>query len=339
MAEQTTDQQQKPRKRRWGWGLLLIVLGLLALDYVTYPLHARPHGPAADRGENGLWIRYKWYTGEEPITGVSRLAQRLRDGGMAYAYCHVRHLEPNGTLHYRRPESAKKLTAALHALAPGVKVFAWIVVATEQFPGKSLPHTDLADPAVRANAVAEAKWLVQTCGFDGVQWDYEICANGDARLLALLDDTRKALPGVPVSVCTPLWTPKPITGFYGWDSAFFGEVAARCDQLTVMNYDTAMVSPRWYVALTREQVAQVTRAVQAKNPACRVLIGVPTYEQGGISHNPAAENLRMALIGVRDGLTDARTEHGPFAGVALFAEYTTSDDEWHTYRELWRTQR
>jgi hypothetical protein len=40
----------------------------------------------------------------------------------------------------------------------------------------------------------------------------------------------------------------------------------------------------------------------------------------------------MALKGVREGLTDADKS---FAGVAIFADYTTQADEWKVYRELW----
>ncbi len=334
------EDEIQPKKRRRGCGcgaVLLILLVLLAGDYWWYPRTAAPRGPSASHGENALWVRYTWYTGEE-TESVERLAARLREGGISSAYFHVRYLTPDGTLRFRRLESAKKLTEALHKLAPGVMLYAWVYVGNEiaHAEGK-LDPVDLADPRVCANAVQSAKWLVEECGFDGVQWDYEVCANRDSRLTALLDETRSAMPGATLSVCAPVWTPWPVTEFYGWDAAFFGEVAKRCDEVAVMNYDTAMVLPRWYVACTREQTAQVTRAAQASNPDCRVLIGVPTYGygEGGPSHHAYAENLRMALIGVRDGLTDRRAEHASFAGVALFADYTTDAGEWKLYREMW----
>jgi hypothetical protein len=329
----------RPRKRRGcGCGIvLLVLLALLAVDYFAYPGSVKPGGPSENRGENGLWIRNTWYRGVSPEP-LEALAARVRDGGITSVYCHVRYLKPDGTLQYRAATAAKKLTAALHELAPDATLYAWIYIGNElsHAEGK-LPPVELADPTVRAAAVREAQWLIEECGFDGIQWDYEICANRDSRLTALLDDTRHALPGVPVSVCTPIWTPWPVTEFYGWDATFFGAIAQRCDQLTVMNYDTAMVLPRWYVACTREQTAQVTRAVQRGNPDCRVFIGVPTYGQGAgsPSHIAHAENLRMALIGVRDGLTDRRAEHGTFAGVALFADYTTDEKEWALYRKMW----
>jgi hypothetical protein len=73
----------------------------------------------------------------------------------------------------------------------------------------------LASAAVRAKMAAAARWLVTDCGFDGVQWDYEIVDDGDPHLLALLGETRAALPsGKLVSAATPIWS--PLAGRWGW---------------------------------------------------------------------------------------------------------------------------
>lgn len=48
-------------KRRVGRRLVAIsgvLLGLLLLDYVSYPYLAHPVGRSFNRGENGLWLRY-----------------------------------------------------------------------------------------------------------------------------------------------------------------------------------------------------------------------------------------------------------------------------------------
>jgi hypothetical protein len=34
-------------------------------------------------------------------------------------------------------------------------------------------------------------------------------------------------------------------------------------------------------------------------------------------------------------MSDRRTARSAFAGVALFADWTTQDEEWKVYRELW----
>jgi hypothetical protein len=321
--------------RRWRryvlWGLLLAVL-LLVGDYYLYPVFARPGGAGYNRGENGLWLRYTWYFGEHTNDEVRALGAHLRRDGIRYAYFHIRSVQPDGSLRFHHRKEAQRLTAALHRSAPGVKALAWVYAG--EAGGDSAP-VKLTDPAVRARMAGEAAWLVRECGFDGVQWDYEICRDGDTGFLALLEDTRHALPpGAVLSAATPLYLIAPLRR-WGWGDTYFGAVARRCDQLSVMVYDSMMYTPRSYVALARNQAWHVTRAVARTNPHCRVLLGLPTYEDVTRAHNPHAENLLLGLKGVREGLADARAVPATFAGIALFADYTTDESEWQTYRRWW----
>lgn len=307
--------------------MALLLVGAGA-DYAFYPLLAPAAGRSGDTGENGLWLRYTWYFGEHRPEEVRAMARRLNEDGFRYAYFHVRYAEHDGTLHFRYPERALPLNAAVHRDAPGVKSIAWIYVGNRH----GLGGVDLDDAKTRANLAAQAAWLVTKCGFDGVQWDYEICGDGDQGFLALLQESRAALPkGALLSVAAPVWMPPPVS-VYGWSEKYFGEVAARCDQIAVMTYDTGAYFPRAYVWITKQQVVHVTRAVRQANPDCRVLIGLPTYGEGTASHNPRAENLRLGLKGVREGVESVGNS---LAGVALFADYTTTEDEWQTYRRLW----
>ena len=95
-----------------------------------------------------------------------------------------------------------------------------------------------------------------------------------------------------------MWLPAPFHR-WGWDDDYLSQVAASCDQIAVMAYDTGLYLPRAYVWLVRQQVIHATQAAARGNPPCRVLIGVPTYARGGLSHHPYAENIRLALKGVR----------------------------------------
>src|SRR5262249_38979096 len=132
--------------------------------------------------------------------------------------------------------------------------------------------------------------------------------------LALLRETRAALPaGCILSAAVPMWFPAPL-GRCGWSDTYFGRVAASCDQLAVMCYDSGVYLPRAYAWLVSQQAVHVTRAVGISNPHCRVLLGLPTYGRGGLSHHAPAENLRVALVGVRAGLADPRADRAAFAG-------------------------
>jgi hypothetical protein len=322
------------RRRRWlkRIGIASAVLLTAAVaDYHLYPRWSSVEGPQLDRGENGAWIRYTWYFGERKPDEIPALADRLKRHGIRDAYFHVRYIKRDGSLRFRYPVQAQTLNGRMAQLAPTVRRIAWIYAGNSEGEGDVV----LSDPKVRQRMVGEAVWLVEKAGFQGVQWDYEICPDRDPHLLKLLEETRAALPpGTPLGVAVPTWMPPPISGF-GWSEGYFGEVARRCDQIAVMGYDTGLYFPRAYSWLMAQNTARVTRAVAAANPQCRVLMGVPTYEEGPFSHNSHAENLRMALQGVREGLALKTADASVFAGIALFADYTTDEAEWAELRRSW----
>jgi hypothetical protein len=68
-----------------------------------------------------------------------------------------------------------------------------------------------------------------------------------------------------------------------------------------------------------------------------VLLGVPTYDQHGLMHRAGVETPENALLGVIAGLRGLGGG-GTFEGVALYAEWTTDEDEWRSYERLWRGQ-
>jgi hypothetical protein len=325
---------KRRRRAKIAGVVLLLTLAALVLDYFAYPYGAPLPSPSGNRGENGIWLRYTWYFGEHSADDLERLPRDLADRQVRYAYFHVRYIGKSGRLRFRYPENARRINARLHRDAPGVRSLAWVYIGN----ARGIGDADLSDPAFRRKAVAEAVWLVTACGFDGVQWDYEICEDGDRDLLALLYETRAALPpGKTLSVATALWSPQPFRAVgQGWGDAYFREIARRCDQIAVMGYDSGLYLPRAYVALMREQVIRVSRAATDANPTCRVLIGVPTYGPAGASHHPHAENLASALRGVAAGYTRLTPrERAVFAGVAPFADYTTDESEWAAYRNGW----
>jgi len=330
----STRQQHRPTRRRLLAVVIALALGALVADYYLYPRWATVRGPDFNTGANGLWLRYWWYFGERSDRDREQLAQQLTRNEIRYAYFHVRYVTASGTLRYHYPQPARRLVQALHAAAPGVEVLAWVYAGNARAAGGPI---QLADARVRENMVREARWLVEECGFDGVQWDYEVCRDGEEPFLDLLRQTRAALPrGKLLSVAAPMWMPLPLSARgEGWTEAYFAQVAAACDQVAVMCYDSGIPLPRAYVWLVRQQAIHVTRAVAASQAPCRVLLGLPTYEAGPRSHYPHAENLRLALQGVREGLADPRSDGSVFAGVALFADYTTDAQEWAEYVRLW----
>jgi hypothetical protein len=330
-----TYRQRLRRRRRWlTAGALLLLVLLVTGDYYLYPRLARPAGRSFNRGENALWLRYTWYFSPLGEAKLDELARSLRAQQIRYAYFHVRSIRPDGTLRFRFGPNARRLTDGLRRRAPGVKVMAWVYVGNEYgVPGES--GVNIASALVRGRMVREALWLTRECGFDGVQWDYEVCPDRHEGFLRLMRETRTALPpGKLLGAAVPMMTARPLRR-WGWSAEYAGRIARTCDQLAVMAYDSSLWLPRAYVWLVREQTVSYTRAVAAANPRCRVLIGVPTYFKGSSAHYPRAENLPLALKGVREGLADARAVRAVFAGVAPFADYTTQPAEWRVFHDLW----
>src|SRR5947209_12818291 len=85
------DRPRKPLRRCLASGAALLAL-LLVVDYALYPRLAGPGGQSANRGENGLWLRYRWYFGQHSDRDIRLLGRRLRDEQIRYAYFHVRHV-------------------------------------------------------------------------------------------------------------------------------------------------------------------------------------------------------------------------------------------------------
>jgi hypothetical protein len=313
---------RRKRFKKWFWLVLGLFVAAFVADYYLYPWGAPVGGQSFDQGANGLWLRYTWYFEQHSDSEVSELADKLIDNHFRYAFFHVRYIERDGALKFRYAENARSLVTRLKTKAPQVRSLAWIYAGNKDGRGE----VDLADQAVRVKMVEQAAWLVRECGFEGVQWDYEVCRDGDRDYLKLLEETRAALPkGAFLSVAAHNLFPPPLSRF-GWSEAYYSEIASRCDQIAVMGYDSGFVTPRSYSWLLKREASILPEAVGD----CELLIGVPTYGPAGLSHNCRAENLEYALRALRQV-----PQNRPPTGVALFADYTTDQRDWETYRRLW----
>ncbi len=84
---------------------------------------------------------------------------------------------------------------------------------------------------------------------------------------------------------------------------------------------------RWTVEL-----ATVARAGSA---GCVVRLGVPTYEDDVAWHIPSTENAVTALTGIRSGLAALASPREAIRGVAIYADWTTDENEWAAFDSIW----
>ena len=338
---------------------LALVLALAAIYGVWEPAPA-PGPPAHVYAGNAVWARYQWFSGVPgpfhrtaspyrlgraplPASEIEAFADRLRENRIRNVFIFTGSLDPEGRYplwplddaHAPFPPAAT--FARLRARAPGLRILAWVGGV---HAGYKRGQMDLDRPAVRANAARLCARLVQEAGFDGVHLNIEPTRNDDDEYIALLATVRRAIPpGAILSVAGPELLPvvPPIRPFgsHFWDPAYAARVAARVDQIACMTYDTFMPFPKLHRAYIRSQTRALVRAARMGNPRTEVLLGVPSYDEHNISHVRHVETLDNTLRGIRAGLGDLKEGTAPFAGVAIYASWTTDEGEWRAYRALW----
>lgn len=168
----------------------------------------------------------------------------------------------------------------------------------------------------------------------GIHLNIEPWPSGNADLLTLLDELKKALPKdaiLSVAAYPPPTRWQPSTEVH-WEESYFRDVARRCDHLAVMMYDTSIPLKKPYVAL----MSKWTQEVIDWSSDTPVLLGMPCYSDQDVDyHNPKVENLISALRGVHAGLNEAgRPDH--YRGVALYSLWEMDESEWKTFDQQFR---
>jgi len=271
---------------------------------------------------------------------LESLVWRLRDHGVRDLFFHVGPLDARGDIPAWDAETWRVTRDRIRALLPSARLFAWVGGVTDFALAPAADVVDLASVDTRKAIAATCASLITKGGFDGIHYDLELIATGDRDWLDLLERTR---PVAPLSVATPNLRPPfpwPAGGWLDhrvltaslWTLDYFRELATRCDQIAVMAYDTAMPTPPLYARFVAWETAALARGLQSSD--CRLLIGVPSYDDGGPTHFRGAETLATALLGVRAGLARAGPSRN-FDGVALYAEWTTDATEWRDLRLGW----
>jgi hypothetical protein len=317
--------------------LVVVVAVVVAGTWVWW--WAAPSAEQGSRGVNALWARHQW-VGQAHSDGEYRaLADTLRQGEISDVFFHVGPLDPDGTIPPGRYAHARELLAAMDRLAPGVRAQAWIGQVTRQGGGP----LDLDRQAVRDRIERTAKTFLDL-GFDGIHYDIEPVYPVDGEFLELLDRTHDLTGGRGVVLSVSLEQLELVNGMQRVAAtvlpdihypprpsrSFLEQAAKRVDQVAIMAYDTELPAD-WLVG--RHFAWQAEHVAELVGDQVTVFVGVPTYAQG--QPFPWAENLRSAIRGTRRGLD--RLDHQPFhpVGLAIYADWTTTPDEWALYQAAW----
>ena len=347
-AEQRPRRTLRARLARAALVLLAVALVLLlAFGFVIWRLGqtvTNYSGAHFNRGQNAVWLEHTW-AGEPHSAGdYDALAARLSHEQIGYVFAHVGPLDSDGTIPDARASNAAALAVALHQRLPGLKVLAWIgqVEISGGFPPDQ--SVNLTVSPVRAQIAHTAAHFVQDLGYDGVHYDIEPITNNNPRFLDLLDETRAVLPpSAIISISAQKWAPdaKAATLLRDvgradawWTTYFYSAVAAHCDQIVAMLYNTAMPTAWSYQLAVKQETQHILDAVRSAPHPPQVLIGLPTYPGNGFWFHDSAENMETGLNGVVAGLNSDHTT-APFTGVAIYRYALTTNGDWGTYDRLW----
>lgn len=154
--------------------------------------------------------------------------------------------------------------------------------------GKGTMARTLADPARRAQHVAEIVNLVTSRGFDGIDLDYEQFAFADGRSTwaatqpnwtAFVNELAAALHAqgkqLAVTIPSPCSTTNACGGTDGYWVYNIGGIGGAADRIRVMTYDFHYNAPGAIAP-----ISWVTRSMQyaaSQAPASKLVVGIPAY--------------------------------------------------------------
>jgi hypothetical protein len=328
------------RLRRGG---KLALVGAIMLVFVAIGAHLALRVPPEDRAphpfnqdRNAVWLEHRWLEKAQSVAEMETLFVALSSRGVQYVYPHLSPFERTGRLPAHSREQMRLFLQVARRSAPEMKVLPWIGGVRVGYRRMRPGTIDLADLGQRQRIVAECRGLIDE-GFDGVHVNIEPLNDGNDDYLALLHAMRNAVgPDKLLSIAAirPAPFTLPMTRNFLWTAYYYRRVAATVDQIVIMVYDTGLPT----AALYRRYVSYAARFMTSTlgdEKRVRVLLGLPTYDETGIMHRAGVETLDNALLGVVSGLR-GKGEGGTFEGVALYAEWTTTPEEWAMYEQIWR---
>lgn len=330
-----TQKETRPKRaRRIVFYVLCALFLILAVNEITFRFQ---DSPVRSSGPNAIWLRHSWIDEGHSDTEYRALVDRLRSMKITDVYFHAGPLDARGTVDEARFLGSAELIRRIHKLDPRIRLMPWLGQVAEFGGGGPL---DMRSPEVLSRIVDTSKRFLDL-GADGIHIDIEPIYSGDADFLQLLrelhelTERRDAL--LSVAACKPEMVPGLgwLAGLFArnpgyWSREYFLDVSKEVDQTAVMAYDSGIPLPGLYGRMIAWEVKWCS-----KNGVENLYIGVPTYEEGGGAHITWAENLTVALHGLRLGVSALTPDKRETVGAAVFAEWTTDSSEERIFREFW----
>lgn len=312
-----------------------VLLGVACAAYALWKPGAEIRDGRHDLRTNGIWMQHGWLGadtwfqehGRDPSRfrhddQLRPVAMLLKTHGIRDLFPHLCPCSYDGAI----PPVDDEQTERFLEVFEGFRVMPWI-------GGVHLTHCRPHLEAWRKEFITSAVDLLKRHPrLAGVQINIEPMPSGERSFITLLEEMKKALPrGKILSVAAypppTRWHPHPDIH---WDETYFREVAAHCDHLAVMTYDTAI---RWQKPYQR-LMADWTQEILTWAGGTPVLIGIPAYDDADSGyHHPEVENPLNAFAGLHGGLLRFSKTPSSYLGMALYSDWEMTDAEWQIVEE------
>ncbi|MBL8118761.1 MAG: hypothetical protein JNJ78_14605 [Anaerolineae bacterium] len=316
--------------------LAVIVLALVILALGSFK------GDTPQTGSNAIWLGNDWTYGGRDETALEGLVQRLRDHKIGIIYAWVSLLQPNNTW----SDTDKLLlmrdfVQQLKTLYPESRVYGWLSVDAQPVGDTSR----LADESLRQIVADFSQRMTAEFGFDGVMLNVVPVTNGDENYLTLLRSVRTGIgEGSSLSVAvSPDWTPQVegvpqpprIEPGTVWEQEYKQRIALIANQIVVTAYNSGFQDAADYSTWMTYQVESFAGSIIALETNTELLIGVPAYSDTLPSHDTTVENIQSAVAGVQAGMSALGDRANVVNGLAVYAEWQTTDTDWADFKALW----
>ncbi|MBI4832560.1 MAG: glycoside hydrolase family 18 protein [Candidatus Lindowbacteria bacterium] len=274
------------------WGMLsaaVFLLILLLVGYRVWQPGEDIRDGRNDRLRNGIWLQHGWLgddswfsrnAKENQISNfrnrknIESLAASLRSHHIQYIFPHMAPTSVDGDLSFIDSEQARQFFGVLQEF----QVMPWVggIEGKQVFLKKSVWRENFAKSI--------GKFLREYPSAAGIHLNIEPMRSGNPEFLALLEEVRRNVPEgktLAVAAYPPSTFLHPYPDVH-WSKRYYRDVAARCDLLAVMMYDTALPNKKLY----RNLMADWTRKTIGWSKGAKVLLGLPTYHDADSGPTP-----------------------------------------------------
>jgi hypothetical protein len=306
---------------------------------------------------NGVWLGSEWSYDSRSDVEVAGLVERLKQHRIGTTYAYVAYLKGDNAWSGRRAgenifeevQGAVGGFVGQYRIAyPEGQLLGWLGIPNDLDVQAGEPYR-INDPAVREEIARMSGRLVNDFGFDGVILNVEPMPERDsAAFIALLQAVRREMGEdgrlavtmfadiAPSDMTVPRnQRARETNAVAEYSRDFKQRVALLTDEIMVMTYNSSLTTAADYVEWVAYQTQSYAEAVGALESGADVVMGIPTYDDQGTIHLAAVENVPSAIEGVQRGRQRAGERALAITGVAIYAEWTTSADEWRLFEQFW----